>query len=174
MSGSNEKRHIFIDIETTGLQPRFGHKIVEIACFYNEQDGSKKIFQSRVNPSRDIPQNIVEIHGINNEMVRHSPRFIQIGQELLDFIGDGVLVGHNIRKFDIPFINFELNEACLKKIDNELADTLEMFRKIFPGESASLDYVCQKFDIDLSERMTHGALIDAKLAAECFSRMTSF
>ena len=170
-----QKRYIFIDIETTGLWHRTGDKIVEIACFYLDKDGLNKIYETYVNPERIIPENVIKIHGINNEMVKDAPKFREIGQNLLDFIGvDSILVGHNIRKFDIPFINSELKAANLNTINNELIDTLEMFREKFPGHSAKLDNVCKMFNIDLSERISHGhgALLDAKLTAACFNKMT--
>ena len=162
--------YVFIDIETTGLWHRTGDKIVELACFYIDADGSTKIFDYRLNPERNIPQKVVDIHGISNEMVKDSPKFSDIGQKLLDFIGDGVLVGHNIRKFDIPFINTELKAANLPIINNELIDTLEIFRQKYPGQSARLDDVCRLFSIDLTPRKNgHGALKDAMLSADCFN-----
>jgi len=169
------KRYIFIDIETTGLWHQKEDKIVEIACFYEKTDGSSKILNYYVNPERVIPQKVVEIHGINNEMVKDSPKFKEIGQQLLDFISDGILVGHNIKKFDIPFINTELKAANLDSLNNEMVDTLEMFRERFPGQSAKLDNVCKMFDIDLNERnnIGHGALLDARLTAACFKKMMS-
>jgi DNA polymerase-3 subunit epsilon len=177
-----KNRYIFIDIETTGLWHRTGDKIVEIACFYFDDEAkngtTKKIFHSYVNPQRVIPAKVVEIHGISNETVKGAPLFSQIGQQLLDFIGTNderkvFLVGHNIRKFDIPFINTELLAANLSTINNELFDTLEMYREQYPGRPAKLDDVCKMFDIDLSERTNngHGALLDATLTAACFNKM---
>ena len=170
-----DKNYIFIDIETTGLRYQSGDKIVEIACFYYNKDGSSKILNYYINPERLIPQAVVNIHGINNEMVKDSPKFSEIGQQFLDFIADGILVGHNIRKFDIPFINSELKAANLKTINNNIVDTLEMFREKFPGQSAKLDNACKMFNIDLNERNKngHGALLDARLAAACFEKMMS-
>ena len=169
------KRHIFIDIETTGLWHKTGDKIVEIACFYFDTDGASRIFKTYVNPDHLIPENVIKIHGINNEMVKDAPKFREVGQQLLDFIGDDdILVGHNLRKFDIPFINSELKGANLNPINNELIDTLEMFREQFPGHSGKLDNVCKMFNIDISERIRngHGALLDAQLTAACFRKMT--
>jgi len=167
------RRYIFIDIETTGLYHQSGDKIVEIACFYHESDNTRRIFKYYVNPEREISPKAISIHRITNEMVKDSPKFSQIGQELLDFVRGAVLVGHNIRNFDIPFINSELKASNLELISNQLVDTLDMYRARFPGLPARLDDVCEMFEIDLNERndLGHGALLDAKLTAACFSRM---
>ena len=167
-------RYIFIDIETTGFSYKLGDKIVEIACLFLDKDGSSIIFDTYVNPERMIPRATINIHGITNDMVKEAPTFREIGQQLLDFIGsDGVLVGHNIKSFDIPFINNELRDANLELINGEMIDTLGMFRKIFPGQSCKLDNVCKLLDVDISERVEHGhgALLDAKLTADCFNKM---
>ncbi len=171
----NSTRYIFIDIETTGFSYKLGDKIVEIACLFFDKDGSSIIFDTYVNPERMIPRGSINIHGITNDIVKGAPTFREIGQQLLDFIGsDGVLVGHNIKSFDIPFINNELRDANLELINGEMIDTLDMFRKIFPGQSSKLDNVCKMLDIDLSERAEHGhgALLDAKLTADCFNKMS--
>ena len=108
-------------------------------------------------------------------MVKDSPKFSEIGQQFLEFISGGILVGHYIRRFDIPFINNELKAAGLITINNEIIDTCEMFWKRFPGRIAKLDNVCKRFQIDLSERMNngYGALLDARLAADCFEKMSN-
>ncbi len=169
------KHLIFIDIETTGINYRSGDKIVEIACFYYENDGSLKVFNQRVNPEYPISLGAFEVHKISNDMVKDSPKFSEIGQQFLDFISGGILVGHYIRRFDIPFINNELKAAGLETINNEIIDTCEMFWERFPGRIAKLDNVCKMFQIDLSERMNngHGALLDARLAADCFEKMSN-
>jgi DNA polymerase-3 subunit epsilon len=168
-----KNRLVFIDIETTGLFHMTGDKIVEIACFTFISNEFIPTFHRRINPERFIPYKTTQIHGISNADVVDSPRFADIAQDFLDFVQDAILVGHNIRRFDIPFINSELNAINMASLNNELIDTLEMFRRKHPGLPASLDKVCQLYDINYSERIIngHGALLDAHLARECYKKM---
>jgi DNA polymerase III subunit epsilon len=171
------KHLIFIDIETTGLYYLSGDKIVEIACFYYKKDGSLEVFNHRVNPERKMSNGAFKIHKISDDMVKDSPKFSEIGQQFLDFITDGILVGHTIREFDIPFINNELKAAKLNTINNETIDIYKMYLERFPlsYRSASLDNICKMFQIDLSERINngHGALLDARLAADCYEKISN-
>ncbi len=168
-----KNRLVFIDIETTGFYHKTGDKIVEIACCMFISNDLVSTFHHRINPERFIPYKTTQIHGISNADVVDSPRFADIAQDFLDFVQDAILVGHNIRRFDIPFINSELNAINMASLNNELIDTLEMFRRKHPGLPASLDKVCQLYDINYSERIIngHGALLDAHLARECYKKM---
>jgi len=147
-----KNRLVFIDIETTGLFHMTGDKIVEIACFTFISNEFIPTFHRRINPERFIPYKTTQIHGISNADVVDSPRFADIAQDFLDS---------------------ELNAINMASLNNELIDTLEMFRRKHPGLPASLDKVCQLYDINYSERIIngHGALLDAHLARECYKKM---
>lgn len=157
-------REILLDTETTGLSPTQGHRIVEIGCIeliHKKPTGNT--FHQYINPQRDIPAKSTEITGLTEEFLKPFPFFSQIVEKFLDFIGDDMLVIHNA-PFDMSFLNAELEWAKKPTLLNTRAtDTLLMARKKFPGSPASLDALCKRFDIDLSKRNKHGALLDAEL-----------
>lgn len=157
-------REILLDTETTGLSPAQGHRIVEIGCIeliHKKPTGNT--FHQYINPQRDIPARSTEITGLTEEFLKPFPFFGQIVDKFLDFIGDDMLVIHNA-PFDMSFINAELEWAKKPILPHTRAtDTLVMARKKFPGSPASLDALCKRFDIDLSKRDKHGALLDAEL-----------
>ena len=162
-------RSIVLDTETTGLDPKSGHRIVEIGCveIYNAIP-SGRTFHTYINPERDIPEIASSISGITYDMVRDAPVFAKIVDDFLTFIGESPLVIHNA-KFDMGFINHELQiiqYPCLPM--SRSIDTVAMAKQIFPGAQASLDALCRRFDIDLSQRVKHGALIDAQLLADVY------
>ena len=158
-------REIIFDTETTGFEPAEGHKIVEIGAIemINHLPTGKH-YHVYLNPERDIPADAIAIHGITNEMVKDKPVFSQEFTNFLDFIGsDSKLVAHNA-SFDMKFINYELKQVGHPGIKNDrVIDSLEVARRKFPGSPANLDALCRRFDIDLSARELHGALLDAEL-----------
>ncbi len=161
-------REVVLDTETTGLDSSEGHRIVEIACielFHHIPTGRK--FQRYVNPERDMPEEARGIHGLTTEFLAAHPPFTAIADEVLDFIGEGPLITHNA-EFDIAFLNAELARLQRPPIACACVDTLVLARQRFPGAPASLDALCRRFAIDLSDRVTHGAEIDCILLAEVY------
>ncbi len=162
-------REICLDIETTGLEPRDGHKIVEIACFeLIDKVKTGKYFHSYVNPRRDMPDEAFRIHGISGEFLKDKPIFDLIVDKFLNFIGDDIIVIHNA-PFDSKFLNFELNLVQKKPLNmSKVIDSLVLARKKFPGSPNSLDALCKRFNLDLSKRQKHGALIDTELLCDVY------
>ena len=160
---------IFLDIETTGLSFKENHKIVEIACIEtNELIPTKRIFHKIINPERVVPENAFKIHGYSTDFLKNKPKFHEIADELLNFISESDLIIHNA-SFDIPFINYELR--LIKKneiVNNKIIDTLELARGKYPGASNSLDALCKRFNVDLSRRTKHNAVLDCDLLREVY------
>jgi DNA polymerase-3 subunit epsilon len=159
-------REIVLDTETTGLYPRDGHRLIEIACVeIDECVPTGRTFHAFIYPERDIDPDAERVHGISLASLQGKPLFAEIVEEFLAFIGDATLVAHNA-EFDRGFINAEL-----ERLGRELTpptrwvDTLAMAAKRFPGMYNSLDALCKRFKISLSEREKHGALIDTRLLA---------
>ena len=162
------KRVVVLDTETTGLSPAEGHRIVEIGCVELLEMRKGNTCQWYINPDRDIPLEASRIHGITNEKVANSPRFSDILDDFLHFIGEDFLVIHNAA-FDIGFLNAELLRVQQVKLDfNRVIDTIPLARRKFPGASASLDALCKRFKIDNTHRTLHGALLDADLLADVY------
>lgn len=165
-------REIIFDTESTGLSPREGHRLVELGAL--EVVGrmpTGRSFHKYINPLRDIPADATRIHGITNDKVKDAPTFAQVAQEFLDFIGDDPLVAHNAN-FDMTFLNYELEANGFKLCTNPVVDTLQIAREKFPGAQASLDALCRRFNVDLSGRSFHGALLDARLLADVYVELT--
>ena len=160
---------IFLDIETTGLSFKEGHKIVEIACIEtNELIPTKKIFHKIINPERNVPEEAFKIHGFSTEFLKQKPKFHQVADELLNFINDNDLIIHNA-PFDLPFINHQLKLIKKNIISkNKIIDTLELARSKYPGTSNSLDALCRRFNVDLSRRVKHNAVLDCDLLREVY------
>ena len=160
---------IFLDIETTGLSFKDGHKIVEIACIEtNELIPTKKIFHKIINPERNVPEEAFKIHGFSTEFLKQKPKFHQVADELLNFINDNDLIIHNA-PFDLPFINHQLKLIKKNTITkNKIIDTLELARGKYPGTSNSLDALCRRFNVDLSRRVKHNAVLDCDLLREVY------
>jgi DNA polymerase-3 subunit epsilon len=161
-------REIVIDTETTGLDPRDGHRIVEVACLelmHHIPTGRK--FHRYVNPERDMPEEAYAVHGLSAEFLAEHPRFAEILDELIDFIGEDRVVIHNA-EFDLAFLNAELARLGRPHLACAFVDTLAMARQRFPGAPASLDALCRRFAIDLSVREKHGADIDCGLLASVY------
>ncbi len=159
-------REIVLDTETTGLYPADGHRLIEIACVeIDECVPTGRTFHAYVHPERDIDPDAERVHGISLASLEGRPRFAEIADAFLEFIGDAVLVAHNAA-FDRGFINAELERLGLATTpEARWVDTLAMAQKKFPGMYNSLDALCKRFKIPLSEREKHGALIDTRLLA---------
>ena len=161
-------REIVLDTETTGLDPLEGHKIIEIAAIeLIDHIQTEEKFHFYLNPEREIPEASQKIHNISNEMVKDKPKFGEIYKNFLDFIKGDSLVIHNA-EFDLKFLNYELNKIGIDDIQNEIVDTLKIARSKYPGSSVSLDALCKKFNIDLSRRTKHNALLDCELLREVY------
>ncbi|MEY3197188.1 MAG: hypothetical protein RLZZ59_556 [Pseudomonadota bacterium] len=162
-------KEIILDTETTGLDPKSGHRIIEIGALEMRNKvltGNK--FHFYLNPERDVPHDAYRIHGISTEFLQDKPLFSHIADEFLEFIGGSTLVIHNA-PFDMKFLNYELtlvNKPSLES--NHIIDTLSMARKMFPGSKLNLDALCKRFKVDNSDRAFHGALLDAKLLADVY------
>lgn len=163
-------RYICLDTETTGASPIAGHRIIDLACVEIINGKIEKTYQAFINPEREIDAGAQAVHGISIEFLKDKPKFTEIAQGFLNFIEGGVLVIHNA-PFDIKFLNYELSLCNLPPLENEVIDSLTIARKKHPGEKASLDALCKKFEIDLSSRTTHGALTDSLLLAQVFERL---
>ena len=162
-------RQVVLDIETTGLDYKEGHKIIEIACLeLSNYLPTGKTYQTFVNPQKESSIAAKEKHGISDDFLRDKKLFNEVVPDFLEFIKDSPIVAHNGIAFDIPFLNYELKFNKLNVITNQIIDTLILARKLFPGSPANLDALCRRFDIDLSLRKKHGALIDAKLLAKVY------
>tara|TARA_Y100000294_G_scaffold103161_2_gene95805 strand:- start:2311 stop:2982 length:672 start_codon:yes stop_codon:yes gene_type:complete len=162
-------REVVLDTETTGLDPRSGHRIVEIGCveLINHM-ATGKHFHKYLNPERDVPEQATAIHGLTEEFLSTQPVFADIAEELEAFIGDSALVIHNA-EFDLGFINTEREKIGQPPVaSNRAIDTVSLARRKFPGAQANLDALCRRFRIDNSDRTLHGALKDARLLAEVY------
>ena len=162
-------REVVLDTETTGLDPRSGDRIVEIGCIElmnHIPTGAK--FHKYVNPERDMPDQAFAVHGLSREFLSKHPKFAEIADELLEFIGDATLIIHNAA-FDLGFLNAELERLERSLLSAAQAiDTVVLARKKFPGAPANLDALCSRFNIDNSDRQLHGALKDARLLADVY------
>ena len=160
---------IFLDTETTGLSYRDGHKIVEIACIETKDlIPTGNIFHKLINPKRSMPIEAFKIHGFSEDFLKDKGTFDQIADEFIDFIKEKKIIIHNA-SFDLGFLDEELNAIKKNKTDRKLViDSLEVARNKFPGTSNSLDALCRKFNIDLSRRTKHNALLDCELLREVY------
>ena len=160
---------IFLDTETTGLSFSEGHKIVEIACVETKDlISTGKVFHKLINPKRDIPNEAFQIHGFSSEFLKDKKTFSEIADEFLSFIKDKNIIIHNA-PFDLSFLNGELKQINKEIINQDLVtDSLEIARNKFPGISNSLDALCKRFNVDLSRRTKHNALLDCELLREVY------
>ncbi|UCV12996.1 DNA polymerase III subunit epsilon [Dechloromonas denitrificans] len=168
-------RQIVLDTETTGLDPRSGHRIIEIACIEMENRRlTGRHLHKYVNPEREIDEGAQAVHGISLEFLADKPKFADIVDEFLEFINGGELVIHNA-PFDIGFLNAELrrlDRVPVETVCNGVVDTLRMAKDLHPGKRNSLDALCERYEIDNSTRTLHGALLDTELLADVFLAMT--
>ena len=160
---------IFLDTETTGLSFKEGHKIVEIACIETKDlVATGKVFHKLLNPKRSVPQDAVKIHGYTQEFLSDKDTFDKIADDFINFIKNKKIIIHNA-SFDTEFLNGELSFVKKELINKELViDSLEVARNKFPGTSNSLDALCKRFNIDLSRRTKHNALLDCELLREVY------
>ena len=166
-------REIVFDTETTGLSPLAGDRMVEIGCveLFNRVE-TGRTFHAYFNPDRPMPSGAEAIHGLSDRFLADKPRFQDVVEDLLEFLGECPLVAHNA-SFDFGFLNHELNNCgrplvCLSR----MVDTLTLARTRHPGAKHSLDALCTRFGVDRSLRVKHGALIDAQLLAQCYIELT--
>ncbi len=162
-------REIVLDTETTGLDPKSGHRIVEIGCVeLINHIPTNRTYHQYINPERDMPEEAFRVHGLSVEFLSGHPVFADIASAFVEFVEGATLVIHNA-EFDMGFINAELSKLNLAKLPMESAiDTVRMARKKFPGAPANLDALCRRFGIDNSNRELHGALLDARLLADVY------
>ena len=169
-------RQVFLDTETTGINPKEGHKIIEIGCVeLINRRLTKKSFHVYLNPEREIDAEAIEVHGITNQFLRDKPKFAEIVTDFLNFTRDAELIIHNA-PFDVGFINHELSllPGQNPNIDGicRIFDTLAYARRLHPGARNSLDALCKRYGVDNSKRDLHGALLDAEILADVYLMMT--
>lgn len=165
-------RKIVLDTETTGLDPKQGHRIIELAAI--ELDGRKvslRNFHRYLNPEREIDPGAVAVHGLTYERLQNEPKFSDIVSSFLAFIDGAELIIHNA-PFDIGFLNHELELLGLSPLDNTVTDTLKIAREMHPGKKNGLDALCNRYEIDNAHRTLHGALLDTELLAEVYFALT--
>ena len=160
---------IFLDTETTGLSFKDGHKVVEIACIETKDlIATGKIFHKIINPKRSVPEEAYKVHGFSEKFLSDKEPFDKIAEEFLNFIKGKKIIIHNA-PFDLGFLDGELSNLKKDKINREFViDSLDIARNKFPGSSNSLDALCKRFNIDLSRRIKHNALLDCELLREVY------
>jgi len=169
-------RQVVLDTETTGLEPKQGHRIIEIGALeLVDRQLTGRQFHAYINPERDIDQGALEVHGITEEFLRDKPRFADIADDLLAFVEGAELIIHNAQ-FDVGFIDNELllsghQQTTIKAVASVL-DTLELARDLHPGQRNSLDALCKRYEVDNSSRTLHGALLDSEILADVYLAMT--
>ena len=166
-------REVVLDTETTGLNPAEGHRVLEIgAVEIIHQTATGKVFHALINPERDVPEDAARIHGHTTSALKNKPVFGDVVGDLLAFIGDARLVIHNA-EFDVRFLNSELARLGLEAIGmDRVVDTLALARKKHPGQPNGLDSLCDRYRIDRSRRVKHGALLDAEILVEIYGELT--
>ena len=170
------ERLIVLDTETTGLDVDDGHKVIEIGCVeIIDRNITSNVFHEYINPKRLIDEKAFEVHGISNESLEGKPIFSEIINKFMDYVSDSALIIHNA-PYDLGFLRSELNfsgeDPDNINIKREILDTLKMARKAFPGKRNSLDALCSRYSVDNTDRNLHGALLDARLLANVYLRMT--
>jgi len=171
-----DHRQIVLDTETTGIDPKQGHRIIEIGCveLINRRLTGNN-FHVYINPDRPIEDEAIDVHGITSEFLRDKPRYHQVAQEFFDYIKGSELVIHNAA-FDVGFMEHEfamLNTRYPKTTEYcKIIDTLKMARDLHPGQKNNLDALCRRYDINNSKRTMHGALLDSEILADVYLTMT--
>jgi DNA polymerase-3 subunit epsilon len=162
-------REIVLDTETTGLDPFDGHRIVEIGCVeLLNRIPTGRVWHRHLNPEREVPFQAFEVHGLSYDFLRDKPRFAELADDMLSFIEGAVLVMHNAA-FDFGFLNAELDRLERPPLRwDRVVDTLALARRRHPGAPCSLDALCKRYGVDLSERDKHGALVDCRLLASVY------
>lgn len=170
------KRQIILDTETTGINPKEGHRLIEIGCVEMiDRQLTGNNFHMYVQPDREVEQEAIDVHGITNEFLVDKPRFHEIVYDLVEYLRGAELVIHNA-PFDVGFLNHEygLVDTSIGTVNSmcSVVDTLVMARSMFPGQRNSLDALCKRYDVDNSNRTLHGALLDAEILADVYLAMT--
>lgn len=173
---SKSQRQIVLDTETTGIDPKQGHRIIEIGCVeLIERKLTGRHFHAYLNPERLVEEDAIRVHGITNEFLEDKPVFSQVVDDFVEFIRGAELVIHNA-PFDVGHMDAEFNRINapygLTRDIAGVLDTLALARQLYPGQRASLDALCKRFDIDNSHRTLHGALLDAEILADVYLWMT--
>jgi DNA polymerase III subunit epsilon len=165
-------REIVLDTETTGLDPGLGHRVVEIGCVeLMNYIPTGAIYHALINPERDMPPEAEAIHGHSAAFLADKPKFSEIADQFLQFVGDARIVIHNAG-FDFAFLNSELQRCARMLLPRErIVDTLALARRRHPGGPNRLDDLCVRYGIDNSRRTKHGALLDAELLAEVYAEL---
>ena len=170
-------RQIILDTETTGIDPKQGHRIIEIGCVeLVDRKLTHQHYHQYIHPEREVEQEAIDVHGITNEFLTDKPKFAEIVNAFMTFVTGAELVIHNA-PFDVGFINHELallpNNPWGKIEDHcKITDTLKMARKTYPGQRNSLDALCKRLGVDNSGRQLHGALLDSEILADVYLMMT--
>ncbi len=168
-------RQIVLDTETTGLEPKEGHRIIEIGCVEMvDRKLTGNNFHQYLQPDREIDAGAIEVHGITNQFLADKPRFEDIAEDFVSYIQGAELVIHNA-PFDVGFINHELKLCTFAKQISDICsvlDTLSMARTMHPGQKNNLDALCKRYEIDNTHRDLHGALLDAEILADVYLAMT--
>lgn len=168
-------KKIFLDTETTGLDPNQGHRIIEIAAveMINRQLSNNQ-FHVYINPEREIDEAAQEVHGLTLDFLSDKALFQDIAQDFIDFIADSELIIHNA-PFDLGFLNMELGRIKKGEVEDyveKVTDSLAMARELRPGQRNNLDALCRHYGVDNSQRNLHGALLDSLLLSEVYIGMT--
>ena len=175
-AGDMDHRQIVLDTETTGIDPKLGHRIIEIGCveLINRRFTGNN-FHVYINPERDIEDEAIDVHGITNQFLRYKPKFHHIAQEFFDYIQGAELVIHNAA-FDVGFMDSEfqrLRTGYPKTAQFcQVLDTLKMARELHPGQKNNLDALCRRYNIDNGKRTMHGALLDSEILSDVYLAMT--
>ncbi len=168
-------RQIFLDTETTGLEHKLGHRIIEIGGVeMRNRRLTNRHFHRYLNPDREIDEGALAVHGISLEFLQDKPRFADVAAEFIDFVRGAELIIHNA-PFDIGFLNAELARLDMAPIDtvcHGVLDTLRMAKELHPGKKNNLNVLCERYGVDNSHRTLHGALLDAEILAEVYVAMT--
>lgn len=168
-------RQIVLDTETTGLSAEGGDRIIEVGCvelLNRKLTGNNKHFY--LNPGRDSHEDALKVHGISNEFLRDKPKFMEVADELLDYLQGAEIIIHNAA-FDVSFLNKELEligKPAFASFVGSVTDTLRMAKEMYPGKRNSLDALCDRLGVDNSGRTLHGALLDAELLADVYINLT--
>jgi DNA polymerase-3 subunit epsilon len=168
-------RQVVLDTETTGLNAKLGDRIIEIGCVeVLSRRISEAHFHAYLNPEREIDAGASRVHGMTREDLQSKPKFAEIAAAFLDFVRGAELIIHNA-DFDVEFLDLELGRAKLGRLADHVArvtDTLAFARELHPGKRNSLDALCERYFVNNANRTLHGALLDARLLAECYLAMT--
>lgn len=167
-------RYIVLDTETTGLDPDDGHKIIEIGCVeILDRNITENTFHKYINPEREIDIEASKVHGLTLNNLKDKPIFSEIYDDFLDYVDKSPIIIHNA-PFDVGFLKKEYSFLKDKKrfLDNEIIDSLKLARKKSPGKKNTLDALCERYSVDSSDRTLHGALLDARLLAHVYLKMT--